>query len=226
MLDLLPWAQQAKDTLRGSEEALAYLRSRNILPSVIEQYDIGFVKRFFPINSETPDAEQWNKTFCSGKFPSTNRLVFPHYDDNPNKVIGFSTRSLSSKYYSHFLSEYASFKGVFWGWKQAVDSIWETKTVIITEGIFDLLSVSHIRKDVICSLTRSLSDSQFKRILRYVDKVVLAFDMDEPGRKGCEVWANKFSESGKVVKILEYPNKDLNEWWVSDPKNMINQLRL
>lgn len=226
MLDLTSWSLAAKEALRSDETGMGYLTSRGILGSVIEDYDIGFTKRFFPLNSDIDESSKWNQTFCSGKFPSVNKLIFPHYDDSGKKVISFSTRSISSKYYSHFIPEYASFKGALWGWKQALPSIWKSRNVIITEGIFDLLSLSHIRRDVVCTLTRTLTEGQFRRILRYVDSVVLAFDMDDPGRKGCEIWCDKFIKEGKMASILEYKYKDLNEWWTKDPKNMILSLRL
>ena len=225
MLDLDSWSREASSSLATSQYAIAYLKSRNILQDVLDRYEIGFIKRFYPINGSTEDADKWNQTFCSGKFPSTDRLIFPHHDDN-GKVMSFSTRSLSSKYYSHFINDYASFKGAIWGWKPAIESVYSSRSVIITEGIFDLLSVAHFRKDVLCTLTRTFTDGQFRRISRFVDQVVMAFDMDEPGRKGCEYWAERFDKAGKRVKILEYPHKDLNEWWLADPANMIAALRL
>jgi len=225
MLNLDPWATEAASRLEQHQDALDYLRGRNILPEQSRRFSVGFVKRFFPLQEDSQDSLKWNQTFCSGKFPSTNRLVFPHHDDN-GKVMSFSTRSLGSKYYSHFINDYASYKGALWGWAPALPHIWTTRHVFITEGIFDLMSLAHIRPDAVCSLTRTLTEGQFRRILRFVDKVTLAFDMDEPGRKGCEYWADKFSREGKGVSILDYPHKDLNEWWVADPKNMILKLRL
>lgn len=225
MLDLDPWVCDSVEKLGQEPDALNYLRSRNILPEQVQRFSIGFVKRFHPLSGASSTAQKWNQTFCSGQYPTTNRLVFPHHDDN-DKVISFSTRSLNSKYYSHFIEDYASFKGIFWGWKPALPYIWESKSVIITEGIFDLLSIANIRKNSICSLTRTLSEAQYSRISRYVNKVVLAFDMDEPGRKGCEYWANRFQRDGISTSILEYPYKDLNEWWTADPRNMISTLRL
>lgn len=225
MLNLEPWATEASLRLEQEPEALAYLRGRNILPDQVKRFSIGFVKKFFSLQENSEAANKWNQTFCSGKFPSTNRLIFPHHDDN-GKVMSFSTRSLSSKYYSHFIDDYASYKGAIWGWKPALEGMASTRHVFITEGIFDLLSLAHIRPDAVCTLTRTLTEGQFRRILRYVDKVTLAFDMDDPGRKGCEYWADRFSRAGKSAAILEYPFKDLNEWWVADPKNMILKLRL
>jgi len=225
MLNLDPWIADSVERLEKDATASAYLRSRNILPNVVKDYNIGFVKKFHSISTESEEAGKWNQTFCSGKFSTTDRLVFPHHDDN-RKVMSFSTRSLSSKYYSHFIPDYASFKGAFWGWTPAIEEMWQTKTVIITEGIFDLLSVAHFRRDVVCSLTRSLTESQFSRLLRYVDRVILAFDMDDPGRKGCLYWAERFEKAGKSARVLEYPHKDLNEWWLADPRNMLQALSL
>lgn len=225
MLNLDPWITESVERLGQEPAALSYLRSRNILSNIVKSHNIGFIKKFHAISGDSEEANKWNQTFCSGKFISTNKLIFPHHDDN-EKVIAFSTRSLSSKYYSHFIPEYASFKGIFWGWKPALPHIWKSRSVIITEGIFDLLSIANIRPDSICSLTRTLTEGQFRRILRYVDSVTLAFDMDEPGRKGCDYWAERFQQEGKRTTILSYPYKDLNEWWVADPRNMIQALRL
>jgi len=225
MLNLTAWSTEAHERLKKETSALDYLKSRNITSSLVDKFSIGFIKKFYQLQGSSIEASQWNQTFCSGKFPTTNRLIFPHHDDN-NSVISFSTRSLSSKYYSHFIPEYASFKGNFWGWKQALPHIWESRTVFITEGIFDLLSIAHVKPNSVCSLTRTLTEGQFRRIIRYADKFILAFDMDEPGRKGCEYWEDRFQKVGKSASILEYPYKDLNEWWVSDPRNMIQKLSL
>lgn len=90
------------------------------------------------------------------------------------------------------------------------------KRIVITEGEIDCLSVSQMQdnKWPVVSLPNGAGSAK-KHIaanlewLESFDKVVLAFDMDEPGRQAAEECASLFGV-GKVC-IAELPAKDANE---------------
>lgn len=109
------------------------------------------------------------------------------------------------------------------GWEQA--KVADGKTLYITEGEVDCVSLYQILKDAnsktqyadrnppIVSLPNGVSSASkvltklLPEIRRHFEKVVLVFDMDEPGRKAVQ----------EVIKIIpdalvaELPRKDVNE---------------
>lgn len=113
--------------------------------------------------------------------------------------------------------------GLF-GWKQAVES--GASTLIITEGEWDTVALFQMMKEnnksnpeyaafnpAVVSLPHGVSSA--KRIIsehigdirRNFKKVVLAFDMDEPGRKA----ATEVASIMPTVHIADLPEKDAND---------------
>lgn len=230
MLNLTDWANTHRIKETTPEEVLTYLNDRGMNPGEVSKFEIGFVRRFSELNGNSPDIKLWNKTFCahsseemgdnsSPKYRSFNKLIFPIHDDL-GRVVSMVTRSLKSKSYINFLPEEAVHKGIFWGWKQALPHIWGTQRVLIAEGVFDLTAASKFFPASLSPLTCRLTEGQFQKICRYVKSVVLAYDMDDPGRKACDFWSYRFDQVGIRAEVLEYPFHDLNDWFLRDPVGM------
>lgn len=224
----------------NSKLALAYLVSRGITLEEIKKYKIGFSPISYKnIKSDEKEAENFNKWIgFNGKFIK-KRLVFPIYDEM-GKIRGVETRSLDKRSmgvlkpnfkksmanlinslpeseirYKKFYFEKNKFLPNFYGLPDALDSIWETKTVFLTEGIFDLLSIRKVKPNCLSPLTANVSQYQINWLKRYVDKIILLFDMDEKGKEAAEKMKNNLGNNF-VIHSIPFKGKDLNDYLVKN----------
>jgi len=131
-----------------------------------------------------------------------NSIVFPVYDEL--QPIGFELRRLDIKrHYKWFSTKPDRYK--FFGMtKSALESIYETEEVYLTEGTFDCITFSLWRPNVLALMTNKVSDEQHIFLRRYVKKAYLCLDMDKWGL----IQANKIYQSpitsGVQFRIFEY----------------------
>lgn len=96
-------------------------------------------------------------------------------------------------------------------------NLWQgDKMIVITEGEIDCLSVSQVQgnKYPVVSIPNGAQAAKkvFEANMEYLsnfEKIILMFDMDEPGRKACEECA-KILPMGKAY-IASLPYKDAND---------------
>lgn len=71
---------------------------------------------------------------------------------------------------------------VLFGLAQAMPHVWETGSIWLVEGAFDLFPIQRVYPEVTATLTARVT-SQFARFLRrFVKEIWLAYDMDATGR--------------------------------------------
>lgn len=98
------------------------------------------------------------------------------------------------------------------------------KTVIITEGEIDCLSLASVLKWPVVSLPNGASSVEksikkaYEWLSRY-DEIVLCFDNDEAGQKATEI-ACGLLPAGKV-HVMTLPRKDANEVLVNDGPDVL-----
>lgn len=234
----------------SSRLALAYLVSRGLTLEEIKKFKIGFSPNTY-ILEKTEDLENANFAKWLGSKGSfvKRRLVFPIYDEM-GFIRGIETRALDKKAsnilkpkfkdilkeeisrlsesevrYKKFYFEKNKFLSNFYGLPHALEEIWETKTVILTEGIFDLISVAKFKKNCLSPLTANMTHYQMDWLRRYVHTIILMFDMDEKGRQSAEKIKKEFS-SEFTIHIVNFKGKDLNDYLINngekDLKYLIN----
>ncbi len=231
---------------------LAYLVSRGITLDEIKKYKIGYTGMSIPNvdPEEHEDAPEFNKWLGTrGKFVR-GRLLFPVYDEI-GEIKGIETRALdkramdvlkpkfktnlkslienlpeSSVRYKKFYLEKNKNTAFFFGLPSSLEAIWKEKSVFLTEGIFDLLSVLKVVPNAITPMTANINGHQINWLKRYVNRVVLLFDQDDKGKAAL----------GKIKEILEpedisvynipIKGKDVNDFvinhGVSELKILIN----
>jgi len=231
---------------KNSRLALAYLVSRGISFDEIKKYQIGYLGTSFD-NLKSPqneDEENFNKWLgYKGKFVA-QRIIFPIYDELES-IKGIETRALDQKSMSVLLPQYihllkdsnlfsneirykkfylnrSKYSACFFGVPYTLEDIWKEKTIFLTEGIFDCLSLLKIYPNCISSLTANLNKLQAMWLRRYAKKVILIFDMDEKGQESIEKIKNFL---GKDLNLYSIPlkNKDINETIL---KNGVKELKL
>ncbi len=117
-----------------------------------------------------------------------NRLIVPIHDDK-GQIVAFGGRALSDedkpKYLNSPETPVYHKSRVLYGLHWAKDAIRVTKTAVIMEGYFDVISAhSHGITEAVASCGTALTDQHLKLLTRYgAETLYLAFDADEAGQK-------------------------------------------
>ncbi len=188
-----------KEQLKKSQEAKSYIREREILPTVVDIFDIGYSPKdikplmdFCEVENITIEnlkkigliTEKENGTITD-KF--SGRLIFP-IKDYKGRVIAFGGRSIEKDRHPKYLNspetEIYQKRKVLYGFFEAKDYIRELKKVIVVEGYIDLLSLFQIGiKNVVATLGTALTEEHGKLISKFAEEVILMFDSDNAGKK-------------------------------------------
>lgn len=231
----------------SSKIPLAYLVSRGITMQDIKKYKIGYIdKSLMNIKGDSDDILNFNRWLGTRGYFVRERIVFPIMDEL-GSIKGLETRaidkraaeSLLPKYkesfkdqinllqdsavrYKKFYLEKSKFSPFFFGLPHNLEAIWKEKTVFLTEGIFDMISLCQIRPNCLSTLTANLNEYQVAWLRRYVDRVIPLFDMDKKGKQSVEKLKKTLGEDFLVCPI-NLKNKDVNETVV---KHGIKELEL
>tara|TARA_R110000868_G_scaffold129841_1_gene339037 strand:- start:1124 stop:1939 length:816 start_codon:yes stop_codon:yes gene_type:complete len=134
-------------------------------------------------------------------------IVQPIYDDN-DKLVFFNKRGMLNK--EHFIEKGVD-KSNYVGGLNVVKGA--PNPVFITEGYFDVIQAWQEGIACVNVFGSSLSENQARKILKYFDDVVLAFDNDEAGFVGATKAYRLIKElsPSSEVKFAVFETKDLGE---------------
>lgn len=154
-----------------------------------------------------------------------HRLIIPIHDEK-GQVVAFGGRALSDEDKPKYLNspETLLYKKsqVLYGFHQAKDSIRQSRTAIIMEGYFDVITAHlHGITEAVGSCGTAMTDSHLKLLTRFgAQTVYLAFDSDEAGLKAALSaiqLIEPYAESGDLqIKVLIVPDG-------KDPDDFIRQ---
>ncbi|MFH1541617.1 MAG: DNA primase [bacterium] len=196
-----------------------YLAKRKISEQTIKDFSLGFA----------PDG--WDNLFkhliARGVAPETmakvglilprentsgyydrfrNRLVFA-IKDHRGRIVAFGGRALGNDEpkYLNSADTYIYQKGeVLYGLNLAKNSIKESKTAILVEGYFDLITPFQAGiTNMAAALGTALTVEQCKLLSRYCETVILAFDADAAGGLAAERSAELLRAQGLKVKVAK-----------------------
>jgi len=233
----------------SSKLPLAYLVSRGLNLEDINKYKIGYIGNISDNIKGTnlsKDEELFNKWLGTRGYFVKERIVFPILDELGN-IKGIETRALDKKAtetlfpkykeslkeqilrlqdstvrYKKFYLEKSKFSAVFFGLPYNLDEIWKTKTIFLTEGIFDMISLHKIKKNCLSTLTANINEFQINWLKRYANRVILLYDMDKKGKESINKIKEKLGDAFLIYSI-SLKNKDVNETAV---KQGIKELEL
>jgi DNA primase len=142
-------------------------------------------------------------------FPLTNTM---------GAVRGFQLRHVDRSipgYQDYFLdkSEACQF-----GLGQAIKAMWETRSVYLVEGTFDLFPIQRAMPAVVATLTAWCSPAMMRVLRRIVDRVYLGYDNDATGLKGHREFVERYGDEFEVY-VVQYPKvpgskiKDPGDLW-------------
>lgn len=189
-----------------SARARGALLDRGVSDEQIKLFQIGYLDSAVP-----KGLPEHFLSWASGKLddvfvlPLTNTLGAIH---------GFQFRHVDRKqsgYQDYFLDRK---EAALFGLGQAVEKMWETRSVYLVEGAFDLFPVQRAFPAVIATLTARPSAQTVRVLKRLVHYVWMGYDMDPTGRNGCKQFFDDHGHDFQVY-IVTYPK--VNGSFVKDP---------
>lgn len=115
-----------------------------------------------------------------------NRLLFPVRADNGD-VIGFGGRRLGEegpKYLNSPETDLYQKGSVLFGLQQARQAIRMTRSIIVCEGFFDVVTPSQAQiEHIVSTCGTALTETQAEMVLSLADRVFFCFDGDTAGAK-------------------------------------------
>ncbi len=219
--------------------AAAYMRSRELGPSVLKKFGIGYADAewqslFDYLSSKGYDrklllslglvSESGGKIY--DKF--RDRVVFPIISTS-KKVIGFGGRTIGNgtpKYLNSQESPIFQKKNSLYGLNLTREDINREDCAILVEGYMDVISLYQYGiRNVSASLGTALTESQAMMLKRYTDNVILAYDADEAGQAAALRGMDILYAAGCNVKILQIPGgKDPDEYIKENGKEAFSAL--
>lgn len=180
--------------LKSNKEAMEYLKSRGVSGKSIEDFEIGYspssdeVVEFMkstPI--PLPEAIEvgilgHDKGRAYARF--SNRIMFP-IRDHTGKLCGFSGRTTvdhPAKYLNTADTPLFNKSSLLYGLDRARGKISDLGYFVVCEGQMDVVMMHQVGiSQSFASMGTALTDIQVKRIKRYANKGIVAYDGDKAG---------------------------------------------
>jgi DNA primase len=198
-----------------------YLSERGLAPETVSKWRIGFAQKAWRdlhdhlLNSGFDKTDMLKTGMIKqsqDKYYDTfrGRIMFPIFDGN-GKVIAFSGRIFeeedgSPKYLNSPETELFKKSDVLYGWNFAKEAIRKLDYVVLVEGQFDLV-LSHQASvpNTVASSGTALTTSHLKKIKRFTNRIIFAYDSDSAGEKAILRGAEIALILGMEVKVAEMP---------------------
>jgi len=225
------YCQQLKSA--EGEKARFYLKQRGIDDELVNDYALGYAPagdalfRHLASGGKKETIEAMARVGLVKEGSAANRhydffrerLMFPIVDLR-NRVLGFGGRTLGDgepKYINSTDSRIFHKGKEFYGASQALGRKNKTKYLLVVEGYMDVLALAGVGESVLACLGTALTDDHIKKLLRWTDKLVFAFDGDEAGQQAAKRAAIRclpWVEDGKEIGFVFLPSGE-------DPQSLI-----
>lgn len=223
---------------KSGQEALDYLKSRRIDDSVAKEYNLGLSPTISNGLYQHLKSKDYSTTDMldlglvrqneRGDYYDyfINRLIFP-VTNARGQIVGFSSRALSSndkvKYLNSTDSSVFNKSNLLYNFSNALQSIRRYKSLILTEGFFDVIAAGQADiNNIAATMGTALTESHVELIKRYTNNVILAFDGDSAGVKASLASLKLLTNARIDVRVINLPNnKDLFDFINETPKNKI-----
>ena len=211
------WLTEALSASPLTEEARDYLMGRAATPEIIDSWKI---KVWDPPLSPCPQTnlhEHYGTHF--ERFEG--KVIYPLYSPK-GKFLGFDSRHIDQKDDVRFLLPENRWTPVWIGMPSAMQSIWEGRDVVIVEGRYDVFAMLQLvatrksDKAILGLGPAHLSWKQVEFLGRWVTgRVYIAFDNDDPGKKGTAEALENLSRRDVECSQLRYgkPKEDPGLIW-------------
>lgn len=175
------------------------LWSRGVSDEQIDLFRIGYVDQRLPSLKEATTFMKW----CHGGEKLDDMLVLP-LTNTLGQCKGFQFRHVDRDRggYTDFMV--VRDEPVLFGLAEAVKASWETGSIWLVEGAFDLFPIQRTCPNVVAMLTGRITKQMVRLLRRLVDEVWLAFDMDATGRETCDKFV-RFHGREFRTNVVDFP---------------------
>lgn len=192
------------------------LYGRGVSDEQMALFKIGYVNRHLPPLEGAEEFLQW----CHQGKKLDDMFVFPM--TTPLGAIGgFQFRHVDreKKGYTDFFI--VQDEPCFFGLAQAMPHIWETESVWLVEGVFDLLPLQRHFGAIFPTMTAKVTPPVVRLLRRLVRRVWLGYDMDPPGRKAAAEFVREYGREFET-RVVSYPRlcKVGSQELVKDPGDL------
>jgi DNA primase len=198
------FVSRSMETLHSAkgEAGLAYLHQRSLTDLTIEQAGLGY--------NPSPLNQRWGTV--ETELPQG--IVIPWIEHRPNEALpnGDQLWKVNIRRMGGEKPKYQMAKGSANG-LYGISSLQLGDTVIMVEGEFCALSLRQAVPDTVTPVaTGSVSGSRLYRWiarLALADKIILAFDADEPGDKAAQWWQSAFPHTAVRLRPTRHDVNDM-----------------
>ena len=108
------------------------------------------------------------------------------------------------------------------------DSFRYGTTVVLTEGFADAEAVARFYPHVVATMGGPLKFALVPLFRRFVRRVLLMMDNDDPGRNASKLISRRLEKHGVVVESLRYPEEynDPADFYLADPDEMRRRMEV
>ncbi|NLK63431.1 MAG: DNA primase [Fusobacteria bacterium] len=218
-----------KENIKSEKEIINYLNNRDINMQFINKYEIGYAKNSWNHLLNELKARRYElvdiiaagvvKQGEKGAYDVfRDRVMFPIYSYS-GKIIGFGGRTTEenkdiAKYLNSPESEIFKKGNNLYGLIDRGRVIRKNDYAILVEGYMDVISMHIYGFDMtVATLGTSLTENQAKLLKKYTHNIIIAYDMDEAGKKAIERAANILKKHDFNIRVLELEGaKDPDEF--------------
>ena len=202
-----------------AEHFRAYLRKRNIVKSIVKEFNIGASPDSWDSLLNILKKKGYSEDLIikaglaiRGKKGNPydrfrNRLMIP-IRDHLNRTVGFGGRVIDSsepKYLNSSESEIFKKSDLVFAFTQAKDAIKEKDSVIIMEGYTDVMRAhQNDIKNAVASMGTALTSQHIRRLSRLTKRFYLAFDSDEAGIKAAMRSAEELIKTELQARVVSF----------------------
>jgi DNA primase len=203
------------------QAAKAYLESRKLTPQTIKTFEIGLSTDSFKglaeallkqgyLASEIDDAGVVKSADPPQDF-FVDRLMIP-LKDAAGHIVGFSGRTLDNKepkYLNSAENQLFKKRTFLYGLDLALPEIKKQKSILITEGYFDVMAAHQAGlKNIVALMGTMLSDEHIQIIKGLTLDVILVLDGDTPGLKATDALLDRLRSHRFNPKVVQLPRGD------------------
>ncbi len=209
----------------AGKEALDYLYGRGFTDNTIKKWGLGYAKNSFDelIKHLTEQGFKIAEIAAAGLCIKSsknnshysyfrNRVIFPIIDIR-GEVIGFGGRVCDNskpKYLNTADTELFRKHQNLYGMNFAKNT--KRDFYILSEGYADTIAIARAGYDnVVATLGTALSKDQAMLLKRYTSEIVIAYDMDEAGRKATDRSIDILKEAALTVRVLKLDKSDAKD---------------
>jgi DNA primase len=191
------------------------LQARGVSEDQIELYRIGYLDRKLPPLAGAADFLKWSR----GGSKLNDVFVLP-LTNSLGTIKGLQFRHVdqAQKGYMDYIADQT--EPVLFGLAQAMAAAWESESVFLVEGAFDLFPIQRGFPEAVATITARVTEPFARFLRRFIRRVWVGYDSDETGRKACSAFKRKHGSDFEVVSV-SYPIVDMpNGKKTKDPSDL------